>query len=618
MCGFWISTNGTGLANSLFLSHRGPDACKFFDENNLHGVHSRLSIFDLSTNSDQPFNSPDGRYTLFFNGSIVNFKDLKREMAANGSVFVTNSDTETLLMGFSIEGFDFLKKVRGMFSFVLIDRLKRKIFGARDFFGIKPFYLTQLEGGILFSSEVPSRAGIPNLKLSTPGFFDYMNFGYSLGSSTIVSGCVKVPRNSKFSIDLDSRKLKIEDVQFSDLLSDKRSAISESIDSKELKCIITKSIIDHATSDVPIGVSLSSGIDSNIIAGILGKSRIDCKTFTVDFKNKGMEEIGESDLAKRAAAYYRIPHITVKASIGDCMSSFTDICCKADEPIADAAVIGSYLVSQCARANGVRVLLQGDGGDELFGGYVKYRRIHYVGLLSSFWSIGLKTRKLFRPHSKLFNKFRTIEYLSMDKIALKLAYMNANEAKDFGLATFVRKELIAEQRELFEEKMKHWYASNANAGQESSLGELAMKFDQEFLLHDNYLRKVDRGSMLNGVEARVPYLDFLIREAASALPISQKFDLLRGKKFLRSQFNQYIFPELRNRKKYGFFVPFGNWLRRELRQELIDMIEANADIFSRSTIDLVHQHSKGEINASYLLWKLYAFCKWRESVCLKF
>ena len=622
------------------ISHRGPDNTSYYynTEEGVYLGHNRLSIIDLTPNGLQPMHSYNGRYILVFNGEIYNHLYLRSEI--NKYLTLNNkfikwkghSDTETLINSFDIFG---VKKtldiIEGMFSIALWDKYEQMLYLIRDFFGEKPLYYCWINGDFIFASELKAIKSHPSFR----GEIDenakslYLNLNYIPSPFTIYKNVYKLSAASylKLSFKNKSEESKIEINNW----STKKNIITKSsqnyqdndletntnILNQKLKDTVSKFMI----SDVEIGVFLSSGVDSSIISSIANSiSEKPIKTFTIGFENHRYDE---SINAKKIANYLKTDHQEKIFSKNDLLNIVPNLSNIYDEPFADSSQLPTILLSSMA-SDQVKVVLSGDGGDELFGGYNRYilsdKYLKFLKIFPNFSKHLLS--KLIKTIPKdiffLIEKFlnltkghnKTFIYENMSKISSKLKYTNNYYSYYLSMiAEWYGNEIILDQ----DYNLDNYFKNKKIDGLNNE--ELMMYIDSETYLTDDILCKVDRAAMGVSLETRVPMLDHRVVEFAWSLPLSKKIQNNKGKTILRNILNKYVPKSLIERPKMGFGVPIDSWLRGPLRdwaENLLDESRLSQEgFFDPSPIrEKWIEHLSGRRNWQYHLWDILMFQAW--------
>jgi asparagine synthase (glutamine-hydrolysing) len=592
------------MGNSLF--HRGPDAGGVHVEPGLGLVHRRLSIIDLST-GQQPLYNEDGSVAVVFNGEIYNYQDLVGELSACGHTFRTRSDTEAIVHGWEEWGERCVERFRGMFAFALWDRNRETLFLARDRLGVKPLYYTQLSGGAwLFGSELKALLEHPDLprELDPLAVEDYFAFGYVPEPRTIFRGVFKLPPGC--TLTLRRNRPAPQPVEYWDVPFAPAGAPSDEEASDELIARLRESVKLRMISDVPLGAFLSGGVDSSaVVATMAGLVREPVVTCSISF---GDPAFNESAYAGAVAERYHTRHHVEQVDPDD-FSLVDRLARLYDEPFADSSAIPTYRVCELARKT-VTVALSGDGGDESFGGYSRYRwHVNEEGVRSRLPSP--LRRSTFGLLGRLYPRAdwakATFEALARDSLE---AYFHS--------VSFVPERT---RRELFSAKLRselqgygaievlRRHAARAPSDHPLSL---VQYLDFKTYLVGDINTKVDRASMAHSLEVREPLMDHPLVEWMSSLPPRLKLRGREGKFLLKRALEPFLPGEVLYRPKMGFAVPLARWFRGPLRQPLrnavLGPVLAETGWFNATCLRrLVEDHQAGRRDHSQPLWTLLMF-----------
>lgn len=603
MCGFtgFVSRSAPDVsalhAMGDAIRHRGPDEEGHYVDDHCAIAHRRLSIIDLA-NGHQPMSSPDGRYVLAYNGEIYNFQELRDQLAAAGHSFATSSDTEVLLHGYMQWGGEVTKKLRGMFAFVIWDREKQELFGARDPFGIKPFYYAAMGDTFFFGSELKSFLPHPDFKkeLNRDALKFYLTFQYSALNESFLKGVYRLLPGHQFV----HRDGVTEFSSYNSFLFEPENMPLEQR-AEQIRQVVTESVEAHQIADVEVGAFLSGGIDSSVITAL---SRPD-KTYSVGFDREGFDETSE---AQALCKELGLKNISKTISADEFFDALPTIQYYADEPNANLSTVPLYFLSKLA-AQDVKVVLSGEGSDELFGGYITYH-----------------TTKPYRAYKKLPMPIRKGVATAVSKLPpfhgqgfLTSAAKNVED-------TFVGQAFIFDNDEA-ERILRPEYRSaltwkDITAPYFAAAGGLDDETKKQYLdLHLwqplDILRKADRMTMANSLELRVPYLDREVWEVARHIPSGQK---MRGKSTTKYPLRVAAVPMLPDdwikRPKVGFPVPFIQWLREEKYYNWAkDLLNQDyvAEFFDRDyLLDLLEQHYSGQKKTHRKLYTVLSFLIWYQ------
>jgi asparagine synthase (glutamine-hydrolysing) len=588
------------------ISHRGPDAQGFFfDEERKIGLgHRRLSILDLSIAGNQPMTSPCGNYTIVFNGEVYNYPELKNEFL-HDIALQSSSDTEVVLHCFMKLGPSFVQHLNGMFAFAIYDKQKATTFIYLDRIGIKPLYYFQDKEKFLFGSELKSIAVLSDelgkFELNLQAVQQYLRLGYIPAPLTIYNEVKKFPNGHYAEVkngqtnfvkywDLESQIAPIT-------LKDEKQAIHQ------LQDLLISSVDYRLRSDVPFGVFLSGGIDSSTVAAIAqSRSSQKIKTFSIGFKEA---KFNESTYAQSVSNALNTEHHEYTLSYHDAIALVPQITKIYDEPYADASAIPTYLVSKIARQE-VKMVLTGDGGDEQFLGYGMYNwadRLNrpVLNYLKKPIKTGLKATK--KPRLK-----RVAELFDFDDSTDLMAHIFSAEQYLFtekGLNEVYQHEKI--QMSLKLEEINR----NLSAKEKQAL------FDLKYYLKDDLLTKVDRASMANSLEARVPLLDHRIVAFSLNLDESLKVKNGTNKYLLKQVLYNYLPSGIFDRPKWGFGIPLSNWMKNELKQTLDNTVNAQkldelGFLNTPYILNLKQKYLEGEHQLYNKLWLILVLVQWYE------
>jgi asparagine synthase (glutamine-hydrolysing) len=614
-----------GLLQAMLrtIVHRGPDDEGAYLAEDVALGARRLSIIDLQ-GGHQPLSNEDGSVWIAYNGEAYNFPEIRAELAGRGHRFKTRTDTETLVHAYEEWGENFLDRFRGMFALALWDGRKRRLLLARDRIGIKPLYYAPLEDGtLLFGSELKSLIAHPRLerKLDLKALDLFLTLEYIPAPHCIFQGVRKLPaghlliyQDGRFNIR------KYWDIEGGG--GGGASAASPPANPEEaadgLYDLLKESVKLRLISDVPLGAFLSGGIDSSCIVGLmreLGASPL--KTFSIGFQDKTYDEL---DYARRMAKKFSTEHrefvIQPRA-----LELTEKLIRHLDEPFGDFSIFPTYLVSQLAREQ-VKVILSGDGGDEIFGGYEHYQAQALAGKPASraaAWTLGPLLRRL-PPSSKkkgFWNKLRRfMQGLDLPPAARHLRWM-------IFLSSEQKKQLYApglwnaseRKKEILEEEP--WAALFTRLRAFDPLN-AELFLDLKTYLPDDILVKVDRMSMAVSLEARVPLLDHKVVEYVFGLPGTWKLRGGKSKWIFKKTMERLLPPEIIHRPKEGFSIPIKHWLRTDLRDMLLDHLSqeriAREGLFHYPAVKkLIEAHLAGRENYSHQLWALLVFEVWKEN-----
>jgi asparagine synthase (glutamine-hydrolysing) len=589
------------------IRHRGPDdEGVWVDEGVALGMR-RLSIIDLST-GHQPIHNEDETVWIVFNGEIYNFGELRVELEALGHRFYTSSDTETIVHAYEQWGRGAIARLRGMFGLAIWDRRSRSLLLARDRVGIKPLHFANAGGRLYFGSEIKSLLCAPDLPrtLDFDALDHYLSFQYTPRDGSIFKQVRKLPPGHL--LVWQNGHVDIE--QYWRLPADERFNGSEAEAVAELRGVLSDAVRSHLVSDVPLGAFLSGGVDSSLVVGLMSEvsaSRV--KTFSIGFDEPAFDEL---EHARRVAAHFGTDHheFVVKP---DAVAILDRLVSHFDEPFADPSAIPTWYVSEMARRH-VTVVLSGDGGDELFGGYDRYVPHPRVVAFDRYSPAAFRRVAAIAanrlPHGTRGKNF--LRHVGRDDAGRYLdaiRFFSADE-KPALLSPDIRRELAGPDPEC---RLAEHFVRYRQLPWPSQM----MRFDAETYLPDDVLTKVDRMSMAHSIESRVPLLDNDVVQLASSLPASMKISNGRRKHILKQVASTLLPAEILNRPKQGFGVPLAVWFRGGLRELFADTLLSRASIergyFQPAFVRrLVDEHLAGTRDHTWRLWQLVVFEKWHE------
>jgi asparagine synthase (glutamine-hydrolysing) len=607
-----VALKGLGDA----IAHRGPDAEGYLAEPGVGLVHRRLSIIDLG-GGDQPIGNEDGSIQIVFNGEIYNYQSLRAGLAARGHRLKTHSDTEVLVHLYEEEGERLVERLRGMFTFALWDRPRRRLLLARDRLGIKPLYLYRDAEKLLFASE-------PKALLAYPGFAaavdpaaleDYLAFGTVGGSRSIFRGVEKLPPAHTLLAGPES--LNASPRRYWQLQLAPDESLSAEQWQEAVAAKLDEAVRLHLIADVPVGAFLSGGIDSTaVVAAAAGAAPGRLRTFSIGFREEAFSELPH---ARAAAEQYGTDHAE-EVVTPDAVELLDRLSVHFDEPFADASAVPTYLVSRLA-ARGVKVALSGDGGDEAFGGYARYAHDLKEAAVRR-WLPGWLRRGVLGPLARGWPK---ADWLPRP-LRAKTLLTNLALAPDHAYANTLslcrpplRRRLLAP--DLAARLNGHDPGLAVRAGYAGgppgdALGGM-IAADVATVLPDDFLVKVDRASMACGLEVRPPLLDHELLELAARIP--SRWKVRRGE--TKWVFKRAVAPRLPpgtlTRPKHGFDVPLDAWLRGPLRPRFEDAVlhprSAAAGLIDQGVARRLFQaHQAGTGRHGQVLWALLVLAHWAD------
>lgn len=603
MCGIVGFTNKVKDAKMIIermmdaIKHRGPDAGdKYIDEHIALGFQ-RLSIIDLETGS-QPLYNEDRSMVLVFNGEIYNYQKLREELIEAGHCFATSTDSEVLVHGYEEWGKDVLQKLRGMFAFIIWDTKKQELFGARDFFGIKPMYYAKMGESFIFGSEIKSFLQHPDFKkeLNRTALENYLTFQYSPCEETFFKGVYRLLPAHWFIYK--EGKIHTERYWSINFNADEKVTLKEWV-----QCIgdtFKDSVEAHKIADVEVGSFLSSGVDSSYVAAT---ANVD-KTFTVGFGED--RKYNEIDYAKQFSEYIGKENISKVISPEEYWDSIPDVQYHMDEPLADPAAVALYFVCKLASEH-VKVVLSGEGADEIFGGYNIYKE---PDILPGYNLIPLSIRRCIGKVAAMFPAHRGLNFLvrrsrNLEERFIGNAYIFSEKERKSILKIRTNAPDSACITRPFYEKVK-----NKDAVTKMQYLDLNLWMTGDILL------KADKMSMANSLELRVPFLDKYVMALAERIPKRYRVTRENTKLAMRKAALAVCPPLTANKKKLGFPVPIRVWLKEDTYYKKVrsafESERAKEFFDTEKLVSLLNQHREGKYDYSRKIWTVYTFLVWHE------
>lgn len=586
MCGITgiLSLDGSTASREVVekmngkIAHRGPDGQGIFMDGPIGLGHRRLSIIDLAS-GNQPMQSANGRTTIVFNGEIYNYQELRSELLKKNYPFQTHSDTEVILALYQLEGTDSFKKLAGMFAFAIWNRQLQQLVLARDRAGMKPLYYAQFNGHFVFASEIKAiTAAFPALKeIETSALNFYFARQYIGGETTIFKGIKKLKPATLLTIGTNESPTESTYWALSPKRPDLHLTLQEA--TQRTDELLEKSVKSHLIADVPVGVFLSGGLDSSTILSYAAEhSDQNLHTFSVGFGQGSA--LNETEFARQLASHYNTMHHEIHVTEREVLDCLPHIIAQMDEPMADYAVLPTYVMSRFAAQN-VKVVLSGEGADELFGGYKRYSIYSILDRL---------------PMGHMFDS----------RLPRPNVFKQKDRKKLLSPGIFIKQGLLPQEQQLHVDKKYFAMAGHLNS---------ILYTDQRNWLVDDLLMKVDKMGMLASLEARIPFLDHHLVEYIATINGQMK---VRGKnkKILLRQVAAKRLPfNISKRQKHGFTVPVGEWLKGALRdifQTVVLNDPANSEFFDLKQVEKLFKAHLGGQNYRLQLWSILVFCLWNN------
>lgn len=616
MCGIvGFNSKDSSILHEMLKSiqNRGPDDSGKYESDDCSFGHVRLSILDLSTHGHQPMEFE--HLILVYNGEVYNFKEIREELVGLSYEFWSNTDSEVVLKAFHKWGIKAVDKFIGMFAFGVLDKKSNKITLVRDRVGVKPLYYYFDGNEFVFASTLkPIMEYKKSLHVNKDALYEFFQFGYISSNLSIFEHCFKVPAGHFLEFDIDKKSLHVKEywsiLPFFEKPKFQKSE-KELID--ELEELLIDSFKYRMVSDVPVGVFLSGGVDSSVVAAILQKHYGNIHTFTIGFKEASYNE---ASYAKKVAQHIGTTHTQMYLSSDEArkiLENFVDIY---DEPFGDSSGIPTTLVSHIAKENGVKVVLSADGGDEIFCGYERYWYAHNIG------KIILKSPKFLNQlvanamdfvgvnNASKFIKIKNFshKYNQLSEILKKSTWKDTYESLIHNSKNYEIKDLLGRVGEIEEGSFDIGLKDHPMQGM--------MLWDFHRYMTDNILTKVDRATMSVSIEGREPLLDHRIAQFMAQVPFKYKYKDGNSKYLLKKVLERYLPQELIERPKMGFGIPMFEWFGGDLKNmfehylqdEKIDKNILNP-LHVKAELEKLEQNLPLNINK---LWFILVFQMWSE------
>jgi asparagine synthase (glutamine-hydrolysing) len=598
MCGIYGSTIKYGedvIREKLNkASFRGPDFSAICYTDDVVLGHNRLAIIDLDPRSNQPFSYK--HLLIVFNGEIYNFLDIKAELKKKGYSFYTTSDTEVICAAYLEYGSSCVQKFNGMFAFTIYDSRERVLFGARDRLGKKPFYYCHNETEFEFASQ-PSQIALRNdVTVDQQAIREYLIWGYVPEPRSIWKEVKKLPAGHSFKFHCTTGVLETQKYWDLDYSWTNKFQGSFNDAKTELKDLLTDAVKIRMNADVPLGIFLSGGIDSSLIAALASQMTNNVKTFSIKFNEKDFDE---SKYASMVASHLGTEHHTIECNYDMGINLIENFSRYYDEPFADSSAIPSLLLSKYTKDH-VTVALSGDGGDEGFIGYTRYK---WFNNISPIFGLPLSARRFFAACINLSPNYvhkligMGISLKDIEVLYVKMFGGMENSwvlEPDLGLENSFRDILTNKQKNLLEN---------------------LSDFDIKTYLNEDINTKVDRASMAFSLESRSPLMDYRVMEFSRNLPTKYKYTGTTQKRILKEILFEYVPAQMFNRPKAGFTMPFKEWFRDELKEYVLDNLSERElksipGINVRRTLEIINEHMTGKWNRYPQIWKLLVLKQW--------
>ena len=617
--GFENNTDLAVMANKI-QQHRGPDNQSVWHDDYIAFAHQRLSIIDLSEAANQPFHKHN--LVAIFNGEIYNYKELQEKLRTEKQVtFTTSSDTEVVIEMFKNYGYDCLDHFLGMFAFAVYDKTTNELFIARDHFGIKPLFYTQINGALAFSSELKTLVGIPgfNKSINPKALVSCLNYIWVSGNESMFNGCFKLPP-AHYMIYSKTAGIKL--VKYWDLKDNTGGTRPTDINSvaDDVANTMELSVKRHMVADVPVSCFLSGGLDSSLISVLAKKSNDHLSTYTIgteDKDKKGESMPDDEKYANMLAEMFHLDHNVIKIS-PDILKDLPAMVRSLDEPIGDPAAINTYLICKAAKEKGVKVLLSGMGADEIFFGYRRQKATlmaqrfnklpkplkYVIAKTVNMLPVKISNRGFkFGRWAKRFMSFAT---MPLDEAYMRsYSYYDTNQLKELVKADYWTgvDAINKEHKEILNSKFKN-----------DNINRICNTDINMFMLGLN-LTYSDRASMAASVEVRVPFIDKLVITKAMEIPGKLKIKDGVSKFVLKKAAEKFLPKEIIYRPKASFGAPIRSWISNDLKG-MVDELLSEQAITKRGFVNygvvkrLIENDRSGNEDNAYQIYQLLTLELW--------
>lgn len=618
ICGFIGEPTSSRKAEKALhlIAHRGPDAHDHYINEDVFLGHARLAIIDLSSAANQPMVSEDSRFIIVYNGEIYNFKELRKELLNQGVIFKTVSDTEVIVNGFSVWGNDVFGKLNGIFGLAIWDKDRKQLTLARDRFGVKPLYYSSQNGKLAFGSEAKTILEfLPSNIINNQAFREFLDYGNPLGTQTMFEGIIEVSPGTI----LTHSKGETREIRFWDINTLQPIDVRDAEAIEKTSYALENAVKRQLVSDVPIGVFLSGGIDSSLVTAYASKhiqgGKLSTYTAAFDF-DIGVNEL---EIAKKVANHFGTDHHELFIEGKNLEQTVADLVVHHDSPFSDAANIPLYLLTKQLDSS-IKVILQGDGGDEFFAGYRRYQLLEKYGsgvnrnMFKALASVTNLTKLIPSRVRRMMTAFGSKDDIELMALLLTVdtcdrsAYGSLNEdmKKRFGLFDPYQ-----------------WYRQLDSIAPAENMIQRMLYLDTQTILPRTFLEKVDKSTMANSIEVRVPLLDNDLTDFVLRLPSHQKIRGGEKKWLLKSALRGTVPDFVLDGKKTGFGVPYENWIKGPLYEMYQDAISDEAfrslNLFNKTTLDkYMKEHKNGAENNGFILWKVFQFALWTSKYKMSF
>jgi len=614
MCGFygWIGIqnpdkNFNCEVISQKIQHRGPDDFGLLIEKDFGLGFRRLSILDLSAAGHQPMSSKNNKSHLVFNGEIYNYDEIRSLLLKSDFPLKGHSDTEVLLNLLVSKGENTLPFLNGMFAFTFVNTEKREFIIARDRLGVKPLYYSVFNNTLIFASELPALLafGIEK-KIDTLALNRYLRFGHITPPFTIFKDIYKLEPGHYLKGSLDDPK-NFKKTKWWDLVKEENSQKSESDWLANIDDLLMDATKIRLMADVPVGLFLSGGIDSTLVAHYAtAQNRFEKpRAFSVKFKESGFNEF---EIAKIVAADKKIELVPIEVNVKD-LNNLPKVHENIGEPFGDSSIVNQFYLSSEARKHAT-VFLSGDGGDEAFAGYPEYiKTYNNTGLSTLLGFIGPLVYPAFKSLIKEDSNFKQ----QLSKLAIGSEYLGAGIRNNFQEPVLLK--LLNKKYRLQENSITEQIFANWDESKGLPLVKRMQLFDYKNYLEPDVLVKVDRATMANSIESRSPFLDYRLVELGLKIPNHHNVNKVQGKLLLRKLAAKHLPKIVTDSPKKGFSLPFKKWINDDIRHQLIKLNEENGhDIWDAETFRYVVKLPFESYDIYTIFWRVWMFEIWYKEI----
>ena len=623
MCGIFGVINCLDeqrFKNALsLLNHGGPDDFGLYIdcENQIALGHTRLSIIDTSSNGKQPMVSESKRFIISYNGEIYNYESLRSELTELGYIFKSTTDTEVILNLYVHMGSEMIDRLDGIFSIAIYDKEAKKVFLARDRFGIKPLYFYHSEESFVFSSETKPISFYleDKLNLNKSSFLMSLKYLWNPLSSSFIEGIEKIEPGS--FLEIESSKIKKHKFSSPPLVNQKNSSKkiqSRDAAKKAVFSVLKKTVEDQMISDVPLGSFLSGGLDSSSIAYFASKINENLECFTIktsDAKADGFED--DLPYAKKVAKFLGVNLNICELSSDSLIDNIEETVSIMNEPISDPAIFNTYLICKEAKKNNIKVLLSGTGGDDIFTGYRRHKALLLNNKIRKWVNLG---------NVNFLNRLLNENIPTQRRVKKFLTSFKDGSNKITGYFSWADKEILnlilkpKYQEIMNQDPLMDYLDLTCKDSNLSDLDQM-LSLEQRFFLSDHNLHYTDKMSMAAGIEVRVPFLGEEITKLASKIDEKLLINLFSSKRILKDSMTDCLPREIIHRPKTGFGAPIRKWVKSDLKAYIKDKITIEnikkTDILDyKGVMKLIKLNQDGKVDASYTIMQILSLIIWND------